>query len=269
MPAIPELDVFARLASALEPWLDQVVIIGGWAHRLYRLHPQAQELDYAPLMTLDTDVAVPSELPARAPDIRERLLAHGFAEEYFGDARPPATHYRLGNEPGGFYAEFLTPLAGSEYDRKNKRKATVEIAGVTSQPLRYIEFLLQHPWQVDIHANDFAGPVRVANPVSFLVQKVLIHERRERDDRAKDILYMHDTLEVFGARLGELREQWQQRVAPRLHRRSVTKVRQSSRALFGAVSDDIRRAALIAADRKLSPESIVQACRFGFEEVFR
>src|ERR1700679_4262782 len=32
-------EYFARLVDALEPWLDQVVIIGGWAHRLYRLPP--------------------------------------------------------------------------------------------------------------------------------------------------------------------------------------------------------------------------------------
>jgi len=109
----------------------------------------------------------------------------------------------------------------------------------------------------------------VANPVSFLVQKVLIHGRRDRDDRAKDILYMHDTLEVFGSRLRKLREQWEQQVAAHLHRRNVTKVRQAPRILFGAVSDDIRRAALIPVDRSLSPENIMEACRYGFEEVFR
>ncbi len=27
--------------------------------------------------------------------------------------------HRLGNEPTGFYAEFLTPLVGGEYDRRN------------------------------------------------------------------------------------------------------------------------------------------------------
>jgi len=146
MADIPEIEVFARLASALEPWLDQVVVIGGWAHRLYRLHPQAQDLDYAPLGTLDTDVAVPSALSDKAPDIGELLLAHGFTEECFGDDRPPATHYRLEGEPSGFYVEFLTPLVGSEYDRKNRHKATVEVAGVSSQRLRYLELLLQHPW---------------------------------------------------------------------------------------------------------------------------
>jgi hypothetical protein len=35
----PEFASFARLIDSLSPWLDQVVIIGGWAPRLYRFHP--------------------------------------------------------------------------------------------------------------------------------------------------------------------------------------------------------------------------------------
>jgi len=30
---------FAQLIKALEPWLPQIVVIGGWAHRLYRHTP--------------------------------------------------------------------------------------------------------------------------------------------------------------------------------------------------------------------------------------
>jgi hypothetical protein len=41
-----DVEYFAHLVEALDPWLDQVVIIGGWAHRLYRRHPLAQQLDY-------------------------------------------------------------------------------------------------------------------------------------------------------------------------------------------------------------------------------
>jgi hypothetical protein len=41
-----DFENFGRRIEALTPWLDQVVIIGGWAHRLYRLHPSAQQLDY-------------------------------------------------------------------------------------------------------------------------------------------------------------------------------------------------------------------------------
>src|SRR5580658_9534869 len=103
MNDVQDPDSFKRLAAALTPWLDQVVIVGGWAHRLYRLHPNAQRLDYPPLMTLDADVAVPAKMPAREPDIRKRLVAHGFTEEILGDHHPPATHYRLGGEESGFY----------------------------------------------------------------------------------------------------------------------------------------------------------------------
>lgn len=54
MAGAPDVEYFARLIEALDPWLDQVVIIGGWAHRLYRLHPLAQPLDYQPLGTLES-----------------------------------------------------------------------------------------------------------------------------------------------------------------------------------------------------------------------
>ena len=49
MDGVQDPEPFTRLVAALEPWLDRVVIVGGWAHRLYRLHPHAQELDYPPL----------------------------------------------------------------------------------------------------------------------------------------------------------------------------------------------------------------------------
>jgi hypothetical protein len=62
MNANPEYASFARLMESLRPWLDQVVIIGGWAHRLYRLHPLAERPQYEPLATLDADVALPRRL---------------------------------------------------------------------------------------------------------------------------------------------------------------------------------------------------------------
>jgi len=269
MNGVQDPDPFRRLVAALEPWLNQVVIVGGWAHHLYRLHPHAQKLDYPPLTTLDTDVAVPAKLPVGEQDIRARLLAHGFTEEFLGDDHPPATHYRLGGEASGFYAEFLTPLVGSGYDRKHKRKATMEIAGIASQQLRHIELLLQHPWSINLKSDGFAARIQIANPVAFLAQKVLIHKKREREDRAKDILYMHDTLEVFGARLPELQELWRSIEAPQLQPRSANIVSKASEDLFGELSDDTRRAAEISAERALPPEAIREACHYGFNQVFR
>jgi hypothetical protein len=220
MTDLGDFGSFSRLLAALSGWLDRVVIVGGWAHRLYRLHPYAQAVEYDPLTTLDTDVAIPSDVPHSTGDIRQRLLAHGFTEEFLGNDRPPATHYRLRDEASGFYAEFLTPLRGSGYDRRYTRKATAQIAGVTSHQLRHVDVLLMDPWAIEF---DFAGgtkerkTVRIANPACFLAQKLLIHTRRTGEKRAKDILYIHDTLEVFGSRLEELHDQWRTKIAPRLH----------------------------------------------------
>ena len=260
-------DPFAKLVSALEPWLQDVVIIGGWAHQLYRSHPDAQSLDYPPLTTIDTDVALPGNLRVHQPDIRSRLLARGFEEEFLGDDHPPATHYHLGQESGGFYAEFLTPLIGGEYSRSGKLKATLEVSGIVSQQLRHIEILLQNPWTIDFPTEP-PTKIRIANPVAFIAQKVLIHAKRGREDRAKDILYVHDTLEVFGSRLAELRELWRVSTAPQLHKRDAAKVARAADKLFGEVSDDIRRAAQIPLERRLTPNALREACRYGFDAVF-
>jgi hypothetical protein len=95
LKADAELGPFVRLIEALEPWLDQVVLIGGWAHRLYRLDPRAQGLTYPPLTTLDTDIAIPSKIEAKGTKVRDRLLVAGFREEFVGEDRPSATHYHL------------------------------------------------------------------------------------------------------------------------------------------------------------------------------
>jgi hypothetical protein len=42
----PELEAFSKFIVAMEPWLGEVVLVGGWAHRLYRLDPRARKLDY-------------------------------------------------------------------------------------------------------------------------------------------------------------------------------------------------------------------------------
>jgi len=261
-------DPFGRLVAALAPWLDQVVVVGGWAHKLYRLHPNAQELNYPPLGTLDTDVALPAGLAVGEQNIRARLMERGFTEELLGDDHPPASHYHLSGEASGFYVEFLTPLVGSEYDRKRRHKATLEIAGIASQQLRYIELLLHHPWSIEFESDGVSARVQIANPVSFLAQKILIHGKREREDRAKDILYIRDTLEVFGGRFPELLELWRNFVAPHLHPRGANAVLRASETLFGQTNDDIRRAAEISAERGLTADEIREACRHGLVRVF-
>lgn len=269
----PENEPFARLIASLEPWLASVVIIGGWAHRLYRIHPSAQQVTFAALTTLDTDVAVPARLQVTGQDVRERLVANGFEEERLGQDKPPATHYRLGDTKTGFYAEFLTPLVGAGHSRDGKPKATRRIAGVVSQQLRHLEILLYAPWTVGIDRSNgfsFEDPkqVQVANPASFLAHKVLIHDKRSPGKFAKDILYIHDTLEIFGARLGDVSREWDTRLKPRIHPKSARKIQRAATELFGQVDDEIRAAAQMAGSRKISAEAMRERCSFGLKEIF-
>ena len=266
-----DLKSFARLVDVLAPWLDQVVIVGGWAHRLYRLHSLAQPLEYEPLATFDTDVAMPDKLPHHGEGIGARLAASGFTEELLGDMRPPAIHYRLVAGSAGFYAEFLTPLIGSE-NKRGKRDATASIAGVSAQKLRHLELLLSAPWQVEIGpATGFPTTdrylVQIPNPVSYLVQKILIHERREMGNRAKDLLYMHDTIEVFGSALPELKKVWHESVRPLLSAKAVRSVESAPKVLFGEVSDAIREAARMAAGRVASPTQLMETCEAGLSAI--
>ena len=267
-----DLANFARLIESIEPWLDQVVIIGGWAHRLYRLHPSARVVEYPPLTTLDADVALPLRLEAKGQDIRERLVAKGFREEFLGDHQPPATHYRLGSAKSGFYAEFLTPLIGSRYDRKGTVQATGRVAGVASQKLRHLDLLLDMPWNVEIDkAKGFpltaSKRVQIPNPTCFLAQKLLIHSNRLREERPKDILYMHDALEVFSGRIQELNEIWRA-VRLRQNARHRRTIEIAPKRLFGEVSDTIRETALMAIGRALSPQAILETCNLGLSRVF-
>jgi hypothetical protein len=127
MNANPDFASFARLVESLRPWLDQVVVIGGWAHRLYRFRALAQQLRYEPLATLDADIALPTRLKVTGDEIYERLASNGFEAEFLGHHKPPAAHYRL-TDPGiEFYAEFRG--ASSRQGRQQERKTESNTAG--------------------------------------------------------------------------------------------------------------------------------------------
>jgi hypothetical protein len=230
-------------------------------------------MDYTPMTTFDTDVAVPAQLPVVGQTIQERLLERNFHEDRLGDARPPATHYRLVTAESGFYAEFLTPLEGGEYKRGGKRDTTARIAGVSSQKLRYIDLLLAAPWAVKIGAaagypTPDAMQVLVPNPASYLAQKVLIRERRLLADRARDVLYIHDTFEAFGGSLAAICIEWETHVRPILPAKATRLLQEAAKTLFAEVNDTIREAALIDQGRGLTPEKIREVCSYGWKQVF-
>ena len=264
-----DLDALGKLAQALSPWRGHLVFIGGWAHRIHRFSPRANELEYQPIFTRDTDLAFANRAPIEG-DIKAALVEHGFREELAGEYRPPVAYYTLGDENTGFYAEFLTPLIGSGVKRGGEPDATMTMAGISAQKIRYLDILLVSPWVITLDPKHgipipSSMDVQVANPLCFIVQKFLIQKDRSAAKQAQDILYIYDTIQLFGGLLDEFHETWKSTINPALGDKLSNSVQTLSAKTFSSVNDIIRGAARIPQDRKLSPEQIQQTCKLAFE----
>jgi hypothetical protein len=266
-----DLQDLARLANALRPWLGELVIVGGWAHRLYRMLPNVPTLAYQPLRTRDADVAF-SATSSLVGNMGAALKAAGFREELAGEHTPPVTWYRLGGDDQGFSVEFLSSLVGSGTKRDGTDDATLAKAGVTAQKLRYIDLLLTSPWTIHLQANgvvpiETPAVLRIPNPTSFIVQKLLIHTQRPPEKRAQDALYVHDTLDLFGGQLATLQATWRRDVRPTVSPKTAAQIERLAREQYGEVTDVLRAAARIPQDRTLVPERLQARCAYGLSEI--
>ena len=146
-------------------------------------------------------------------------------------------------------------------------------AGVTAQKLRYIDLLLVQPFAVRLGASlgiplEPPADVLLANPVSFIAQKLLIHRERTAEKKSQEVLYLHETLELFASHLEDLREIWIDGVRPTLPSKTARTVERLAAERFREVDDVIRSATRIPQDRTLSPQRVRAACAYGLEAIF-
>lgn len=267
-----DLEPFIKLATALEPWRNQIVFVGGWAYRLFRLHPLAVTPSYMSIFTRDADVAF-TEHERLEGSIKDALVEAGFQEKLMSEYKPPVAQYTLGDEHSGFYAEFLTTLTGSGRTRFGEPAVTLAKAGVTAQKLRHLDLLLACPWPVTIEkgfgglAEDLSD-LRIPNPVSFMAQKVLIHSLRKKEKRPQDILYIHDAVQLFGDQLENLATLWRGQLSDTLIKKDRDDVTKGIETMFSTVTDAIRDAARIPQDRRLVPEEMQMTCQLALKIVF-
>jgi len=147
---------------------------------------------------------------------------------------------------------------------------------VSAERLRHVDLLLACPWTVELTSADGYAvgehpfPIKICNPASYLAQKVLALPSRRPSKRGKDILYIHDTLLLFGAAFEELQTLWMAEIRPRLAKKALAQVLGASQQFFGDVTDLSREAANVArgAGRSISAGELAAACRLGLSEVF-
>ncbi len=153
------------------------------------------------------------------------------------------------------------------FTRGGDRDVTTPIVGVSAQKLRHLEVLLISPWTVTLPASAAVRSVLIANPVSYLAQKLLISAKRTPAARAKDILYIHDTLSLFARSLTELHDIWINGVTTAIGARTAAQVRGNRDRLFTHVTDAIRHAVTMAPGKGLTPDGVLEVCREGLGRV--
>jgi hypothetical protein len=174
----------AHLVEAIRPWLGQLVVVGGWAQRLYRFHPLASPPTYWPIRTRDADLAFSLDAPLSG-DLGAALEKAGVCPGAFRGACPPVIHY----------------------------------------------------------------------------------PEREPRKKAQDLLYIHDTIELFGGSLDTLADLWGSTVRPALPGRTGRRTERIARELTEDVTDTIREASRIPQDRRPLPEDLRAACHIGLEAI--
>lgn len=187
-----------RALEALGPYLEDLVICGAWAWYLYRrcLGP----VTWMPSdFTRDIDCIGHEGLAVRGETVFHRLTkGAAFVWVPRGEETPPAARFAWPNAARPeVEVEFVVPARG------DGSRHVVEIqAGLTALPLRDLEILQDRPLQIVIDDRSplaaemaFRGSVRVPRIGCFVVQKALIHQRRNRDQQVKDLSYVFDLID--------------------------------------------------------------------------
>jgi len=211
----------AHVLWTFRSYLNTLVLVGGFAVRLYEIHPRAVRAAVRMLRTFDADLAAPSGgIPVAGESLSALAEAAGFQPDFRGDHIPPVMKLVPKEAIGGaigvdqYSVEFLTPMTGPPVSRSGRAVVTSDIqAGVTAQRLRYLDLLLESPWRVSLAGLSGIPDatttieVRLPHPSFFIVQKILISEELNRQDkRPKDMAYVYQVVSLFRRELIALAE---------------------------------------------------------------
>lgn len=185
---------FLDYLEVLDPYLDQLVIVGGWAPYVYARKYGWDEC-MQPLQTFDFDVAVMRTFEDRMPSIEDTIFEAGFEREFRGENNPPAIDYRrpVDNSDGAMEIQFITQSCSSDED-------VIRIGSLNVVALSHVSLLTENMWKLDLQQLGFAGKthIRVPTPGAFAVQKLVSHESRPTPrKREKDLYYAYYVLDSF------------------------------------------------------------------------
>ena len=195
-------DSFLLALEALEPYLPDIVISGGWVPFVYHAYLDTPRPRQRPLGTTDVDITIPPGLlPGQRPSLGRLLEQEKFAErrrmplEHFGQKGPEETIYEVTKDGVDIELTFMTPRVG-----KDKRPAADMPAGVVATLLPYVGVLLASTMKVRImdrtsRERKIDLVATIPTPEAYCYQKGLSFvTRSSRPKKAKDLYYIFDLL---------------------------------------------------------------------------
>ena len=229
-----DFDAFARLVTALRPWLGQLAVVGGWAHRLQRFHRLANPPGHLPLRTRDTR---PRLLDGRGSGWRSPHGVEGRWIHRRAVWRRRASCDALSLGGGGRCllrgVPDAPPRQWGEAQRSARRNGfeSRSYGPEDAVPGPAAGFAVERAGRTEAGraCRGRRGSAR-AEPDELHGPEVAHHSDRPAGKKAQDVLYIHDTLELFGASLGELHRCGWNRFAQRWPRRRPGERRRSLRA---------------------------------------
>ena len=182
----------ARVIIAMQPYVDEIVFVGGWVHALYL----AEANDRGAVATEDIDVTLPHVLLARdRPTLLELAADAGFDRDPISDMDGVAAWMVYRSADG-----LTVPI---DFLTEGEPRKSVEIigqAGLLAQGYPGQRMLLES-WQwMDVgpalHASlDPPQRIRVPTLGAYVVQKGMSSAMRgHRTKVAKDLVYLFEIL---------------------------------------------------------------------------
>ena len=186
-----------RVLKVLSPYLDEIVVVGGWVPFLYDRYGQMPSPHPLP-RTIDVDVVVPRHVEEHGRPTIDDLLSSAGYKARVSASEVPVVKYELVSPVTEI--EFLTPEIG----RPGKAALAVQ-RGLTAQALRYLQILLEKTRKIEIRDTtgglDIDLAVKVPSPGAFVFQKGLTLSRsshRSPDKISKDLYYIFRFLDSSG-----------------------------------------------------------------------
>jgi hypothetical protein len=261
MKSPEEMEFFYRVLSAIRLNLKDFVLVGGFASYLYQFHERAKPTDLPSLLTYDIDLASAEKIPVRGgKSVHQSLSEIGLEEEFTGNCVPPLVKYFPKDKKPFMYVEFLTPLRGSETKRGVPDITQNIQPDLSAQKLRFLDLLLKHPWEINTRSvpafNKYRKlVVKIPHPGMFIMQKILISERRTGKSRPKDFAYIYQTLSYLREDLEVIAKEYKILIDNPEWKKWYRKFIRLSREIFGTSQEDGPLGAADILDRA-NPEMI-------------